>query len=271
MKCKIFYVSFTGNTKLAAERIKHGIITSGHACDLVEMREITGDLTTDAIMGYEMIGFMSPVFGWREPSVWRKFLARIPRLESQPAFIGVTAGGGFGNYFYRVEKQLATKGIYCIDLVAITAPSSYVPWNKHEEVYDERELVYAQEFGANLFLEYDRIVAKKKALPPSISINLRGAILGSFAGHDFTLRTPLGKITVDETRCIKCGICLANCAWGVIGMKVQETFPQFNMKKCGGCCACINLCPKDALRTKNTQGKIRFHEPSYKGFKAIKN
>jgi len=270
MRCKIFYVSFSGNTKRAAERVKQGIETSGHSCELVEMRDVSGDITVDDVKGCDLLGFMSPVYCFREPSVWRRFLARFPRLESQPAFIGASAGGSFGNYFYRVEKQLAQKGIYSIGTIAITAPRSYVPWNKIEETYDERELVRAQEFGAKLFSEYEEIVVQKKKLLPPINFNLRGAILGSFGGHDKTLRKPLGKILVDEKLCIKCGICLDNCAWGVIAMAPNETFPQFDIQKCGGCCACINLCPKGALRTKKTQGKIRYREQNYKGIKKSK-
>ncbi len=270
MKCKIFYTSFTGNTKLATERIKQGIETSGHACELAEMRDLVGGVTIDDFKDYEVLGFMSPVFGWREPSIWHKFLARLPRLESQPVFIGASAGGNFGNYFYRVEKQLATKGMYCIATIAIVAPSSYIPWNKQESTIDPQELARAAEFGAKLFLEHGEIVIQKKKLPPMIKFKLGGALLGTCAGHDYPLRFVLRKITVDEGKCTKCGICVDNCAWGVITMRPKETFPKFQMGKCGGCCACLALCPKAALSTKSTQGKVRYHEPSYKGIKRSK-
>ncbi len=270
MNSKIFYASFTGNTRLAVERIKRGIEASGHSCELVEIRDIGEEFPEDTTKGYDLLGFMSPVFGWREPTLWRKFLTRFPRLESRPAFIGCTVGSEAGNYFYRVEKQLAKKGIYAIATILVNAPSSYVPWNKQVTAFDPQQLARAEEFGRKLFTEYDAIVVQKKKVPLEIKFSLQGALMGTFAGHDYPLRTLLRKIRVDETKCIKCGICLDNCAWGTITMNSKETFPQFHMAKCGGCCACIALCPKEALSTKSSRGKIRYHEPSYKGYKKLK-
>ncbi len=194
MKCIIFFVSFTGNTKLAAEHVKRGIEASGHSCELMEMRNVSSELTAERLQGFDLMGFMSPVFGWREPSIWRKFLARFPRLESQPAFIGVTAGGNPGNYFYRVEKQLAKSGIYTIATIFVVAPSSYIPWNKNASSFDPQELARAGDFGAKLFTNFDEIVVQKTTPPPEQSFNIGGAILGTGAGHDFKLRAVISLI-----------------------------------------------------------------------------
>ena len=86
MKSLIIYLSMAGNTKTAAESVQAGIIESGHECNLREMRDLTNENIAEEMFGYDIIGLMSPVYAWREPTVWRKFLINLPVFDHQFSF-----------------------------------------------------------------------------------------------------------------------------------------------------------------------------------------
>lgn len=257
----------SGNTKLVAENIKEGIMESGHECEIFEMRDISENFDFE---NCDLLGFMSPVYAWKEPTIFNKFLRNLPQLNGKFAFISATAGSDFGNYFFSVHKILEKKGIKTIAICAICAPSSFTVWNTDEYDYEfeEEEIQKAFTFGTNIFNEYNEIVVKGIKKIPEIKRENLKILLSLFGAHDFSLSFIMGKLHIDESLCTKCGICANSCAWNAILFEKGE-IPKINMKKCGGCCACINLCPKEAIWNKKTVGKIKYHEPSYKGYKSI--
>jgi ferredoxin len=54
------------------------------------------------------------------------------------------------------------------------------------------------------------------------------------------------NITIDKTKCIKCGICIEECPASVIELNdyVEETYPEF----CNFCGHCAAICPKTAIK-----------------------
>jgi ferredoxin len=270
LNCKIIYLSLAGNTKLAAENIRQGIQDAGHDCELVEMRDLPESLTGENLAGFDVLGFMSPVYAWRDPIVWQHFLARLPRLDNQFVFIGATAGSDFGNYFHCVGTKLAKKGAKIIGCVSVLANPSFVPWNlpnKSTFEWDPKETAKAVEFGTSLPSLWEAAKNGQVSRPSCLKVHPSWALLAAIGAHNFTLHTVLGKKRVDEGLCIMCGICAKNCAWGAISMSETSGLPQFNESACGGCCTCINICPEGAISTKSTRGKVRAPAPGYNGYK----
>lgn len=57
------------------------------------------------------------------------------------------------------------------------------------------------------------------------------------------------KISVDEEKCIHCGLCIEDCVMGIIAFDAQE-IPQFTAdgaEKCCSCQHCMAVCPSGAL------------------------
>ena len=58
-------------------------------------------------------------------------------------------------------------------------------------------------------------------------------------------------ITVNEEKCIKCGICVVECPTGVL--KLESTGPkEVNPNVCLECGHCVAICPKEAIDNKKS-------------------
>lgn len=55
-------------------------------------------------------------------------------------------------------------------------------------------------------------------------------------------------IVVDESKCVKCGLCARKCPAHAI---VLKPYPIIDKKKCIRCFCCMEVCPQDALSLKN--------------------
>jgi len=52
---------------------------------------------------------------------------------------------------------------------------------------------------------------------------------------------------IDETICLKCGMCYLYCPDGVI-IYIEDTVPKIDYTFCKGCGICVEICPKKAMR-----------------------
>ena len=59
-------------------------------------------------------------------------------------------------------------------------------------------------------------------------------------------KTQIGLAVVDESLCVKCGLCVMKCPRQIID-KETGGFPQIDAKACIGCGACKNACPVKAI------------------------
>ncbi len=58
-------------------------------------------------------------------------------------------------------------------------------------------------------------------------------------------------VTVNEERCVKCGLCVAECPMGVL--KLESTGPkEVNPNACFACGHCVAICPKEAIDNKKS-------------------
>ena len=59
-------------------------------------------------------------------------------------------------------------------------------------------------------------------------------------------KTQIGLAEIDETKCIKCGLCVMKCPKAAIA-KEDGGFPVVNNQECIGCGACAAACPVKAI------------------------
>ncbi len=51
---------------------------------------------------------------------------------------------------------------------------------------------------------------------------------------------------IDESKCIKCGLCQLHCPEGIMGKK--GTVPKPDLNYCKGCGLCASVCPVNAIK-----------------------
>ena len=59
------------------------------------------------------------------------------------------------------------------------------------------------------------------------------------------------KFTImrDQSRCIKCHVCVRLCAFDTHSFDEKEdTQVRTDEERCVGCCFCVEMCPTNALR-----------------------
>lgn len=59
-------------------------------------------------------------------------------------------------------------------------------------------------------------------------------------------KTQIGVALVDESKCIKCSLCVMKCPRQII-KREDGGYPQISADECIGCGACQNACPVDAI------------------------
>jgi len=265
MKCIIIYFSLTGNTRLAAIKVKNGIMDSGHECELLEMRDFNQNID---LINFDILGFMAPVHAFSEPTIFKRFLKKLPSID-KPAFIGATAASSFGNFYPNINEVLVSKGINVFAKLSVIAPPTYIPLKSkgsENSVYMDSELQKAFNFGQKLINEYEDIIIKRIKQIPKFKKDIGSSIISILANNDRSLRFAMGTIKIEKESCTKCGKCVDNCAWDAIVFESKDSYPKRIKNKCGGCYACINICPEGALWNISTKEKPRYIEPSYEGY-----
>lgn len=69
----------------------------------------------------------------------------------------------------------------------------------------------------------------------------------------------IGKPSIDETICTKCGTCIERCPSAAISVAPDSKVPVIDLKRCVICCLCEEVCPSGAARMTN---EFELAEPS---------
>jgi ferredoxin len=259
MKGVICYYSGTGNTKLACECIAKKLKDSIE----IELFNIAKDGTPD-LDKYDLVGFANWTDFWGPPYLMQKFIQNLPSQKTRkPAFVFSTFAAVRGKTLRLLDKWVDAKGFTAIAGHALRTPENVPPLIVRGVTYEhypnEQDL---KEFNA-FISELERFV----------NHNLKGA-----EGQDFKrgkmkmnpifhlipiwprtqARKYMGEKFVDEALCIECGLCKKICPYGAIELDPK---PVFDMKKCYGCWACYNRCPKQAIYTKKFRGVGHYPRP----------
>jgi len=247
-------MSGTGNTKRAAELFQLQLNSMKMECEISNWSVTEFGDWDEA----DAFGFAAPTHSFREPTVFRKKLKRLPKNQrgTLPCFLMSSLEGMSGNIFYRIGKILKQKGMTIIGTYTFYAPSNVLMWQKSIQRSKEMITIEHQQNFMRFAKGLPELLREKT--PIKIKRHLVAGIFASITRDKMIRWMVRWKIKVDETTCIKCGLCSKNCIAQCITL---EPFPKINMKKCVVCLGCINLCPKDALNSKNTIGLERYKGP----------
>ena len=56
------------------------------------------------------------------------------------------------------------------------------------------------------------------------------------------------SIVRDDTRCIKCQVCVRMCSFDTHSYDATQDTIITEVERCVGCCFCVEMCPTKALR-----------------------
>lgn len=254
MRIKIYYMSGTGNTKRAAELFQLQLNSMQMECEIANWTnsEFEGWDEADAY------GFATPTHAYREPTVFKKKLKSLPKIQNKkiPCFLITSCEGQTGNIFYRVGRVLQKKGINIVGNFTFFAPSNVLMWPK-SIVRCKGMLTLSHQHNFMNFAKTLPVVLKENS-PLKLKRKIGTSILARLVRDRMLRYMVRWKIKVDESKCVKCGICAKNCMAQCITL---NPFPVVKMKKCVVCLSCINRCPHDAINSKNTLKEERYRGP----------
>ncbi|KAH3756386.1 hypothetical protein Pelo_11806 [Pelomyxa schiedti] len=269
LRVVVFYYSLTGNTAYVAKRIAQELneagstaVTSPSAPEggarpiSADAMDVSNPAAKAALADAHAIGFGGLTWGYKEPPPLREWMAAIQpdSVRGKRAFVFTTCGGNQGRALSNMANTLSSKGAIMIGELTLLAPSNYTCWNPPKGV--------KQLWGSE---ERDKITKFSHSLIPKLlastvqSLSIWGSAQGYALGWlgDWACAMPVGEISVDKSKCIKCDLCVRQCPFGALtrSAEVEDAPIVWNKKKCLGCCRCINNCPKNCINSSSTVGK----------------
>lgn len=248
IKLLILYYSGTGNTefactvaRIAAERAGHEVIMKTYA-----------DADNISLNDYEAYCFATPLQAWQPTKNVERFLKSMPSQEGKVAFLLSSSGGQPSQTASLMTGWLKKKGIavtghhdlHCPDSWPVSRRLSHKMDRQRPTAESVRELACFVEKMLEMqaaFLAGERVeLPRFRVLPTPLFMLSRFERLPR--GHPNIV---MGKKTVIESHCTRCGVCEKNCPEGAIRL---EPYPVFG-KKCAACWRCINCCPEDCITT----------------------
>lgn len=226
VKAAIFYFSQEGHTKSIAERIKKNF--EG------ELFNIISDKIKD-ISDFEVFFFVTPVYYWQEPWVWKRFFNEMSNVGNKPAFLVTTSGvktpykinswimGNFSDY----SKK---KGLRFVSSFNVVCADTYPPFKKiglNKDRPNNKDLSALDNFIKTIDLKGIKKSSNKRPLQ-------------SKYGYFIYLLSP--KPRVKKRLCNNCGICKEICPMNNItdGLSFGNN--------CMKCYLCEKKCPNHAIQ-----------------------
>ena len=220
-------------------------------------------LKTHSMMTYT--GAMKNMFGTIPGTVKAEYHVRMPRMEDfadalidiceatkpvlsfMDAVIGMEGNGPTGGTPRKIGAVLAGANPYELDVVA----AGLVGLDEQQvltiKAAADRGLAPRAAAGVQVTGEDpEKYRISDFKLPDHIHSDLsQGGFLPKFG---MKLLRP--RVAFDESRCVGCGDCAANCPAKVITMKNRR--PTVDYRQCIRCFCCQELCPQNAVRVKES-------------------
>ena len=240
-----YFFSGTGNTLLVIKEMIKIFMERGLKINLYRIEKTDpSKVNLDNIIGLAFPVAVQGTF----PFIW-DFIKSLPETDNDtPLFIVDTLASFSGGIKGTMRKIVSKKGYKTIGIKEIIMPSNLLPKKLDVEKNNrkiERGLKKAREYTLDLLED------KTKWYPNPLSPIL--AIL-SQSNKPWKLFRKLYRFTIDEEKCIKCGLCINLCPIENISI---SSYPVFD-DRCVFCMRCISFCPTEAIYISNRKLE-RYH------------
>ncbi len=248
MKLLILYYSGTGNTEFACTVARIVAERSAHVVTMSTFAQAGGIALDD----YDAYCFATPLQAWQPTKNVERFIKAMPSLEGKGAFLLSSSGGQPSQTAALMTRWLSRKGVAVTGHYDLQCPDSWPVSRRMSHKMDrERPTVESvRELAGFIEKMLEMQVAFLAGDPVELPL---------FQVHPTPLfmlsrfeRLPkgrpnlvMGKKTVIESDCTRCGTCEENCPEGAIRL---EPYPVFG-KECAACWRCVNCCPEDCITT----------------------
>lgn len=251
MKNYIFYFTGTGNSLYVAKKIAEEI-------ENTELISIANNIDK----GYEIekadrVGFVIPVYAFREPLIVEEFLKKLNICEYNYLYTFLVHGGSPLAATDGLAKKLTEKDFNVTASYDLKTPSNYITGGNLPNETDANKILENQSSKLEQIIDSiksrnrntQKIIFWKRWLGALIRPLLKSA----------ASKTAKNFYTTDK--CNGCGICSKLCPGKIISLN-KEKKPVWSGDNCEMCYACINLCPQKAIENgKNTKDRNRYKNP----------
>ncbi|MCX6349979.1 MAG: EFR1 family ferrodoxin [Candidatus Aureabacteria bacterium] len=229
-----YYFTGTGNTLLVVKEMAAVFSEQAVSVELLPLER--ADPRSVKLEG--TIGLAFPVAAQSTyPFVWR-FVEGMPRSAGAEVFMVDTLAGFSGGIVGPLKRLLTNKGYIPVGASEIIMPSNFFPKKRNagkEERVKRAGLVRARRFALAL-IEGKGRWEWVPVLSDIVCWMSRSSLIWNYLRKLFPL-------TVDSSRCIRCGVCVKLCPVKNI---VLPEFPVFS-DRCQVCMRCISFCPTGAI------------------------
>ncbi len=250
----IFYLTATGNSKYAAERLLREF--PGELIDITEAaRENRYEYD---VKDEEIVFFVFPIWYYGIPHQIDDFVRKVDFKGKKPIIAAVgTCGSSSGSADVMIRRALQESGYELKGFFQLIMPENYLAMFK----------VPLREEQIMILRRADKAIDE---LVTSIRFNFRlthkstytTRFLSWFAHKIYVNGRPAKKFYADEN-CIGCGLCKDVCIDEIIEM--EDGKPKWTNDRCSHCMGCISRCPKEAIQYgKVTQKRVRYVNSSLK-------
>ncbi len=248
----ILYFSATGNCRFVAETIAKK--TSDKA---VSIQSAGSEIVLN---DGENLGFVTPTYFWRLPSIVEDFLKNLKikgGVNSYFYFIA-TYGTTTGQSAHYYAKYLKKTGHKLNASFKIKMPDT---WTVYFDLSDKEEL---EKQHRDELPQIEAIVLRINHREEGDFINTDTPMIGAMGAKvAYNNARKTKHLHVDTKACIGCSLCERNCP--VSAIKMEEGHPVWVKKRCTMCLQCLHKCPKFAIQYDDkTQNHGQYTHPSNK-------
>lgn len=223
----IFYFTATGNCLYVAKEVEENPLS------------IAQELKKD-VLNYEdeTIGIVAPVYGGELPQIVRRFLAKA-NFKTDYLYMILTYGmndsvAGEWAYYYAKSQKVNIDYIHTLQMV-----DNYLPaFDMNEQKAMDKQI------DQHLKQIINEIQERKHGIPVPTQ---QGRELYEMASRRPSQINDGSQITINEDKCIGCGMCTLVCPIGNFDLKDKKAKRKW--KQCEFCLACAHHCPRKAIYT----------------------
>ena len=238
MKILLIYYTGTYNTRYLTGKVKERFTERGDEVDTVEIDCNTPPCSTE---GYDLVGFSYPIYGFNAPLPFDRYVAKLKFPEGQKYFIYKNSGEVLA--MNNASSRILIKKMKRDGAVLAGEYHFVMPYNIHFPFERDfvREILDKDKKLLDIMMhDLDNGIVK------TIDSNLLYDVGAFFVG----IQKIGGDVnsffyTVDEEKCIKCGLCVKKCPHDNI--YIENGKIKFH-HHCDMCMRCSFFCPTDAIR-----------------------
>jgi flavodoxin/ferredoxin len=280
MKIIIVYYSASGNTAKIAKAIYLGMKSVNTDCNITKIK----DISPNDLIKYDLIGIGGPIWGGRESTNLSIFLHNMPDLTGKLGFPFCVHGAQPIGFMYHVSTVMQKKGLTIIGYNdwygSVYLP--YMPKPYYTDGHpDEIDLKEAEEFGKEMAMRGQRILAGEKNLIPELPSGEENILWRprkspkeeGFEGFESDKKgeserppeRPQRQLKINMTKCTypKCTLCVDHCPMNSIDFSVTPPVIKAN---CRGDNLCEAICPTGAIEGIDFEAIFKTHGLGARGF-----